>query len=74
MPKKRSSLEDQLRAAIEQSGMSLYRLSLVSGVSDSVLSYFVRGKRSMTLATADRLAQALGLELRQRRGRKVHHG
>jgi transcriptional regulator with XRE-family HTH domain len=69
MAKKRMSLEDQLRKAIEESGLPLYKLGERAGVSDGLLSNFVRGHRTMTLKTADKLAQALGLELRQRRGK-----
>ena len=69
MSKKRMSLEDQLRKAIKESGLPLYKLGERAGVSDGLLSHFVRGNRSMTLKTADKLARALGLELRHRRKR-----
>ena len=57
-------IEDQLRQAIVGSGMSRYRLSKVTGVSDGVLSNFVNGHRSVTLTTAVKLCKALKLELR----------
>ena len=64
MGKRLSDIEQQLRKAIRQSGMSRYRLSKLTGVSDGVLSNFVNRKRSLTLKTAAKLAKALGLELR----------
>ena len=64
MSKKAPDIEDQFREAIRTSGISRYRLSKLTGVSDGVLANFVNGKRSMTLTTAAKLAAALGLELR----------
>ena len=53
----------QLKQAIEESGMSRYRIAKESGLTESQLSYFVRNKRSLTLPAAAKLAKALGLEL-----------
>lgn len=63
MERKQTYLEKQLRKAIESSGLSVYRISKKSGVSEGVLSRFLNGQRGMTLATASRLAESLGLEL-----------
>ena len=65
MGKRLSDIEQQLRKAIRQSGMSRYRLSKLTGVSDGVLCNFVTGKRGLTLKTAAKLAKALRLELRE---------
>jgi len=64
---KRMDIEQQLRQAIAESGMSRYALSKKTGVAQSVLSHFVNGQRSLTLPTAARLAEALGMELRPRK-------
>lgn len=42
---------------------SRYALAKATGVSEGVLSRFVNGERDLRLATVDRLASALGLEL-----------
>ena len=60
------NIERQLRQAIKTCGVSRYRLSKLSGVSDAVLSHFVNCKRSVTLTTAAKLAKALRLELRSK--------
>ena len=57
-------IEEQLREAIIHSSMTRYRLSVLSGVSQTILSMFVHRKRCMTLDTAAKLAKVLKLELR----------
>ena len=73
MGKQPKDIETQLLRAIRQSDLSRYRLAKMSGVSQAALSLFVNGKRSLTLASAAKLAKALGLELtsveRDERGR-----
>ncbi len=58
-----NTLSDQLRAAIRGSGLSLYGLAKLCGVDHGQLSRFLRGERSITLETADRIAEELGLRL-----------
>ena len=64
MKRKEAYLEQQLRRAIEASNRTAYRISKDSGVSEGVLSLFLNGRRGITLATASKLAETLGLELR----------
>jgi predicted XRE-type DNA-binding protein len=67
----RRKLSDQIRDAVENSGMSRYRISADSGVQQSTLSRFMRGG-GMSLDTPDRLADLLGLEVvvrKPKRGR-----
>ena len=68
----RTDIETRLREAVVQSPLSLSQLGTQCGIDVSVLSRFVRGERTMTLPTAARLAEALGLELKptKRRTRK----
>jgi transcriptional regulator with XRE-family HTH domain len=54
---------EQLRQAIESSGTSRYALARSVGISDSALSRFMSGERGLTLASLDKLADALGLEV-----------
>lgn len=64
-PKKRkpASISDQLRAAIQRSGLSRYKIWKRSGVDQAALSRFVNRKQSLTLDATDALAPVLGLEL-----------
>jgi len=57
-------IEKQLKQAIEKSKMSRYRIARESGLTESQLSYFINGHRTLTLSAAAKLAKALGLELR----------
>ena len=73
MPKKPKPIEDTLRAAIERSGITVYALSALAGVTPQQVGRFVKGERDITLGTASKLAQALGLELTPAaRGPKGH--
>ena len=56
-------LSDQLREAIENSGVSLYRVAKDSGVSWSVLHRFVNRERDMKLASAEKVAEVFGMRL-----------
>jgi ribosome-binding protein aMBF1 (putative translation factor) len=56
-------LQDALRQAIVDSGLSYYRLAKDSGVHSAVISRFAAGERDLRLKTASRIAKALRLEL-----------
>jgi plasmid maintenance system antidote protein VapI len=60
---KPATLTDQLKAAIERSGLSIYAISKGSGVAQPVLSRFMAGERDIRMATADKLAAFFGLRL-----------
>lgn len=65
---KRESLPDQLRRAMRESGLNYSELSRLTGIPVSTLSRFARGLTNTgTMATADKLVEALGLELRKTR-------
>jgi plasmid maintenance system antidote protein VapI len=57
------ALQDQLRQAIADSGLTLYRVAKGSGVAYQVLHRFARGERDLTLETATRLADYFGMRL-----------
>ena len=61
---KHKDIETQLRKAIEDSEMSRYRISQVSGISEASLSLFVNYKRTLTLESAAKVAKVLKLELK----------
>ncbi len=56
-------LVEQIRQAIIDSGQSLNELSRLTGVHVSRISRFVRGERSIDVAAASALCQALGYGL-----------
>ena len=56
-------LTDQLREAIDGSGMSRYAVAKAIGLDQSTLSRFMSGKAGLALDTVDRLAELLELQL-----------
>lgn len=56
-------LSDQIKRAIEKSGMSRYRLSCESGVDQGHLSRFVHGKAGLSLDALDEIGLVLGLRI-----------
>ncbi|HUW80209.1 MAG TPA: helix-turn-helix transcriptional regulator, partial [Acidocella sp.] len=57
------TISKQLRRAIVVSGLSCYRIAQLSGVSEAALSRFMSRQRGLALASVDRLADVLGLQL-----------
>ena len=62
---KRETLPERLRAAIRKSGKTVYRIAVESGVAHPVILRFLSGERDIRLETAEKLAAALGLGLRE---------
>lgn len=60
---KRVKLSDQVRNAVEASGMSCYRISKETGLSEPTLSRFMSGERGLTMKALDTLADFLELNL-----------
>lgn len=58
------SMSDSLKQAAKESGLTDYRISKMTGVHASVIGRFLKGERSITLETAGKIAEAVGLELR----------
>ena len=63
MPKRKqsTSLPDLLRKSIMESDKTNYVIARETGIAQSVLSRFMTGERSITIDTADKLCQAVGL-------------
>jgi DNA-binding phage protein len=60
-----TAIIDQVRAAIEGSGRTMYALAAESGISQSTLSKFLSGSRpNLTIETLAKLCDALGLVVR----------
>ncbi len=64
-------LAKQLREAIERSGLTRKQIADRTGVSYSAVHGFVAGTRDMTLQSASKIAEVVGLDLRPvRRGKR----
>jgi len=72
MKRRRTTLSDQLRRAVDECPESRYRICRIIGMDQANMSRFMSGQTGLTLDTADRLAEFLGMELveRSREGRK----
>jgi hypothetical protein len=57
------SIADSLKQAIRESGRSAYQISKESGIAQIVITRFLSGERDIRMATADKLARALHLQL-----------
>ena len=73
--KKRKTMKDILRQAAIADGRSIFALARDSELPYPVVYRFVRGdktghKHGLTLTSADKLVNTLGLELRPRKKRK----
>ena len=57
------SIGEQLRVAIRECGKTRYRISLETGISESILSRFVNRGAGLSLANVDKLCECIGVEL-----------
>jgi hypothetical protein len=67
--RERQTTSDQLRKAIQDSGVTLYRVAKDAGIGYASLHRFMRGERAVSLDVFDRLCESLGLELRHASGK-----
>jgi DNA-binding phage protein len=67
-------ITEQLQEAIRSGGMSRYAISKVTGIDQGMLCKFLKGQSSMSFATADRILDALGLEIVIRPRRSTRKG
>ena len=66
-----SPISGPLKLAIKQSGLSHYRIAKDAGITPEQLDRFMSGERGLQLASADKVASCLGLELRPAPNRKA---
>jgi hypothetical protein len=57
----RTTLPDALRQALKNSGKTTYQLQAETGIDHAVILRFLKGLRDIRLATAEKLAAAVGL-------------
>jgi hypothetical protein len=62
-------MTDVLKTAIEESGLTLYRIAKDTGIVGTSLLRFMQGETSLRLDKADVLAEYLGLELTKRKAK-----
>jgi transcriptional regulator with XRE-family HTH domain len=62
-PKARHTLSGQIRDVIESRDLTLAELGQLADVDPTVIGRFLSGERDLRLATADKIAAALGLRL-----------
>lgn len=67
MTPKRGKFSEQIRKAVEASGMSRYAISARTKIDQAALSRFVHGKCGLSLANLDALAEVLKLDVVVRR-------
>ena len=64
MAKKRSNrVSDQLRQAIDDSGLTRYRIAKETGISESALAQFYNGYRGLSMEALNALGEFLQLKI-----------
>jgi DNA transposition AAA+ family ATPase len=64
MPKKqRMTFTDELRKAIEESGLTRYAIWQATGIDQGSLCKFMQGERGLGMDSIDKLADLLGLHI-----------
>ena len=63
MGKKRATLGDEIRQAVNASGMSRYAICKVTGIDQASFSRFMAGKVGLTLANLAAVADVLDLHI-----------
>ncbi len=69
MGKERAKLSDEVRRAVDASGLSRYRISKELGIAESTMSRFMSGG-GLSMGHLDALAELLGLHITTARRRK----
>jgi len=63
MSKRRQPVSDAVRRAIDAAGVRRSVICREAGIDEASISRFMAGKTGLTLATLDRLADVLGLDV-----------
>jgi hypothetical protein len=63
MAKKRKKLSDQVRQAVDDSGLSRYAICKTLGLSQATMSRFMNGKGLLSMECLDALADLLDLNI-----------
>lgn len=65
------SIGERIKATIQEREMSAYAVAKAAGINTAVVLRFLSGERSISLATAEKMAEALDLELVARTPKEV---
>jgi transcriptional regulator with XRE-family HTH domain len=57
---------ERIKATIREREMSAYAVAKAAGINPAIVLRFLSGERSINLATAEKMAEALDLELTAR--------
>jgi len=74
MAAKREKLSDQVRRAVDASGLTRYRICKTLGIAESTMSRFMSGQGGLGMAYLDALADLIDLNVttgKQRAARKT---
>jgi len=64
MAKRRSNkMTDQIRRAIDDSGLTRYRIAQETGIDESTLAKFYNGHRGLSMDALNRLGELLNLRI-----------
>jgi transcriptional regulator with XRE-family HTH domain len=63
MASRRIRLSDQVRKAVDASGLSRYRIAKEMGIAESTMSRYMAHKGGLSLENLDALADLLGLNI-----------
>lgn len=74
MSKKQAKLSEQVRRAVDASGLSHYAICKALDIDKASFSRFMHGKVGLTMANLDAVAGLLGLDIVTRKGRGVKKG
>ena len=61
--KRTKKMTDQVRQAIDNSGLTRYRIAQDTGIDESTLAKFYHGTRGLSLDNLDILCECLGLRI-----------
>jgi transcriptional regulator with XRE-family HTH domain len=64
--KRKTRFSDQLRQAVDKSGLSRYEICKRAGLDQSVMHRFMHGTSGLRMVTIDAICEILGLELKTR--------
>jgi transcriptional regulator with XRE-family HTH domain len=70
MGSKRQTFSDRLRVCIDGCGLSRYRLCQLASLDQGTMSRFISDQHGLSLATINRLYDALDLSLEPRKKRR----
>jgi plasmid maintenance system antidote protein VapI len=63
---RRAKISDQIRQAMDNSGLTRYRIAKDIGMNESALGKFYNGERGLSTKMLDRLGEYLDLEIVRR--------